>query len=201
MARKASERDKKIDIREESTDNKVGTSPKDTEKEASDALEKAEKAAAENYDKFLRLSAEFENYKKRSAKDRTDLAKYANEQLIKDILPIMDGMERALEHLSSSDDLDAFVEGLKLIQDKLYITLGKNGVEKIEATDQGFDPNYHEAMLQVDTDEHDADNKIAEVFETGYLLNGRLLRPAKVSVLRHREEKKEAEQQIYTKEV
>jgi molecular chaperone GrpE len=187
MARKANEQDKKTDIGEKSVDDMVETSSQDT---AEDALKKAEKEAAEHYDKFLRISAEFENYKKRSAKDRADLAKYANEQLIRDILPIMDSMERALEHVSSSDDINAFVEGLKLIQEKLSMTLEKNGVEIIETADQNFDPNYHEAMLQVDTDEPDADNKIAEVFETGYLLNGRLLRPAKVSIFKHSEEKK-----------
>ena len=188
MARKASEREKKADIREESVDDIVATSPKDT---VEDALEKAEKEAAENYDKFLRISAEFENYKKRSVKDRADVAKYANEQLIRDILPIMDSMERALEHVSNSDDLNAFIEGLKLIQEKLSMTLEKNGVEKIETANRDFDPNYHEAMLQVDTNEPDSDNKIAEVFETGYLLNGRLLRPAKVSILKHSKEKKQ----------
>jgi len=190
MVRKASERHKKkkIDVQVESAEKK------DAAKKPPDALEKAGKEAAENYDKFVRISAEFENYKKRSAKDRADLARYGNEQLIRDILPIVDSMERALKHVSNSDDLDAFVEGLKLIHEKLYITLEKNGVEKIETADRDFDPNFHEAMLQVDTDKYDADNKIAEVFETGYLLNGRLLKPAKVSILRHIKEKKESEQ-------
>ncbi len=190
MARKASEKHKKekIDIQVKSAEKK------DTGKESPDARGKAEKEAAENYDKFIRISAEFENYKKRSAKDRADFARYGNEQLIKDILPIMDSMEMALEHSSNSGDFDAFVEGLKLIHEKFYITLGKNGVEKIETADKDFDPNFHEAVLQVDTDEYDADNKIAEVFETGYLLNGRLLRPAKVSILRNIKEKKESEQ-------
>jgi len=195
MARKAGERHKreKTDVQVKSAEG-VEKPQKDTAKGPSDALEKAEREAAENYDKFVRISAEFENYKKRSVKERADLARYGNERLIEGILPIMDSMERALEHVSNSHDLDAFVEGLKLIHEKLYITLGKNGVEKIETADKDFDPNFHEAMLQIDTDEYDADNKIADVFETGYLLNGRLLRPAKVSILRHTKEKKESEQ-------
>ncbi len=195
MARKAGERHKRerTDVQVKSAEG-VEKPQKDTAKGPSDALEKAEREAAENYDKFVRISAEFENYKKRSAKERADLARYGNERLIEGILPIMDSMERALEHVSNSHDLDAFVEGLKLIHEKLYITLGKNGVEKIETADKDFDPNFHEAMLQIDTDEYDADNKIADVFETGYLLNGRLLRPAKVSILRHTKEKKESEQ-------
>jgi len=195
MARKAGERHKRerTDVQVKSAEG-VEKPQKDTAKGPSDALEKAEREAAENYDKFVRISAEFENYKKRSVKERADLARYGNERLIEGILPIMDSMERALEHVSNSHDLDAFVEGLKLIHEKLYITLGKNGVEKIETADKDFDPNFHEAMLQIDTDEYDADNKIADVFETGYLLNGRLLRPAKVSILRHTKEKKESEQ-------
>lgn len=192
MARKGSEKQKKerVDVRVE-TAEQAEESGREQNQEPSDALEQAQKEAADNYDRFVRLSAELENFKKRSAKDRSDTIKYANERLIRDILPIMDSMERALDHVSNSDDLDAFVEGLKLIQGKLSLTLEKNGVEKIEAAGQDFDPNFHEAMLQVDTDECDADNKIAEVFETGYLLNGRLLRPAKVSIMKHIKEKSE----------
>jgi len=114
--------------------------------------------------------------------------------LIRDILPIVDSIDRALEHSPNSEDLNAFIEGLRLIQGQLSLTLEKNGVEKIDTTDSNFDPNYHEAMLQVDTDDRGADNKIADVFETGYLLKGRLLRPAKVSILRYAEEMKKSEQ-------
>jgi len=187
MGRKKSEKQSKT-YGEAEFAEKVEKDEEDQGHEASDPLEEAKKEAAENYDRFVRLSADFENYKKRNSKDRADLLKYCNEKLIRDILPIVDSIDRALNHSSSPADLNAFIEGLKLIQGQLAATLEKNGVEKIDTTDRDFDPNYHEAMLQVDTDDRDADNKIADVFETGYLLNGRLLRPAKVSILRHAKE-------------
>ncbi|HOO89220.1 MAG TPA: nucleotide exchange factor GrpE [Syntrophales bacterium] len=144
-------------------------------------LEEAEKQSSKNYDKYLRACAELENYKKRAAKDRENFIKYGNETLIKEILPTVDNMERALEHACNSDDFEAFVDGLKLIRDTFISVLGKQGVEEIEAIGKDFDPNFHEAMMQVEG-EHEEDNKVVEEYEKGYLLNGRLLRPSKVSI-------------------
>lgn len=144
-------------------------------------LEQAKKESQENYDRYLRISAEFENYKKRAQKDRSDLINYGNERLIKELLPTVDNMERALDHASNSEDFGAFVEGLKLIYDKLLVTLEKMGVQGVESLGRDFDPNFHEAMLKVESDELE-DNKVVEEFEKGYLLNGRLLRPSKVSI-------------------
>ena len=149
-----------------------------------DTLEEAEKKAVENYDRYLRTAAELENYKKRAAKDRQDFVKYANETLIRDILPTADSMERALEHASESEDFEAFVDGLGLIHDTLISVLGKHGAQKIDAVGKDFDPNFHEALMQVNGGK-DQDNKVAEEFETGYLLNGRLLRPSKVSISKY----------------
>jgi molecular chaperone GrpE len=147
-------------------------------------LDEAKKEALENYDRYLRISAEFDNYKKRVQKDRSDLINYGNERLIKELLPIIDSMERALNHVSNSEDIDAFVEGLKLIYEQLLVSLKKHGVESIESIGQEFDPNFHEAMMKVESDKLD-DNKVVEEFEKGYLLNGRLLRPSKVSIAQH----------------
>lgn len=144
-------------------------------------LEEKEKEAATNYDKYVRAVAELDNYKKRAAKERQDTIKYGKEEVIKDILPFVDSLDRAVEHAESNTDVNAFKEGLKLIQDQLLCSLKKHGVEKIECAGQDFDPNFHEAMLQVASDEHD-ENKIVNEYERGYLLNGRLLRPSKVSV-------------------
>lgn len=144
-------------------------------------LEEKEKEAATNYDKYVRAVAELDNYKKRAAKERQDTIKYGKEEVIKDILPFVDSLDRAVEHAESNTDVNAFKEGLKLIQDQLLCNLKKHGVEKIECAGQDFDPNFHEAMLQVASDEHD-ENKIVNEYERGYLLNGRLLRPSKVSV-------------------
>jgi molecular chaperone GrpE len=144
-------------------------------------LEKTKKEAAGNYDKYLRVTADLENFKRRAIKERADALNYGNENLLKDILPVVDSMERALDHVGNPEGVDAFLEGLKLIYDKLLSTLGKHGVERIDITGKDFDPNFHEAMLQVETEEFE-DNKIVEEFEKGYLLNGRLLRPVKVSI-------------------
>jgi molecular chaperone GrpE len=188
MARQARKKDigQKINIQTESEEKVKNT---DTEKEAPDSLfdelEKSKQEAADNYDKFLRASAELENYKKRAVKELADAINYGNEKIIKDILPIIDSLERALDHaVANSEDFDTFVEGLKLIYEKFLNTLEKHGVEKIDAVGMEFDPNFHEAMLQVESEDYD-DNKIVEEFERGYLLNGRLLRPVKAAVSKH----------------
>lgn len=144
-------------------------------------LEEARKEAAENYDKYLRLAADFDNYKKRVQKDRTDLLNYGNESIIKDILPIVDSLERALDHASNAGESESFVQGLLMILEQLRNTLAKHGVEAVEALGSEFDPNFHEAMMRVDSEES-RDNLVVEEFEKGYLLKGRLLRPSKVAV-------------------
>ncbi len=148
-------------------------------------LEEAEKESSENHDKYLRACAELENYKKRAARDREDFIKYGNETLIKDMLPTVDNMERALEHASDSEDLKVFVDGLALIRDSFLAALGRHGVEEIDAIGKDFDPNFHEAMMQVEGKKKE-DNKVVEEFEKGYLLNGRLLRPSKVSISKNK---------------
>ena len=143
-------------------------------------LEEKEKEAAANYDKFVRAVAEFDNYKKRAAKEKADTIKYGSEELIKDILPFMDSLDRVLEH-TGSPDVEAFKDGIKLVQEQLLCCLKKHGVESIESSGADFDPNYHEAMMQIHSDEHE-ENKIVNEMAKGYLLNGRLLRPSKVCV-------------------
>jgi molecular chaperone GrpE len=144
-------------------------------------LQDAEKKAAENYDKYVRAVAELENYRKRAARDKADAIQYGNETLLRDILPLADGMDRALEHACNSEDFEAFKKGLKLLQGQLLGCLQKHGVEMIDTAGKDFDPHVHEAMMQVESAEHE-DSQVVGEFERGYLLNGRLLRPAKVSV-------------------
>ncbi|MDO8722648.1 MAG: nucleotide exchange factor GrpE [Syntrophales bacterium] len=151
-------------------------------------LKEKEKEAAENFDKYMRAIADLENYKKRAAKEKAETIKYGNENLLKDILPLADSLDRACRHACNSEDFEAFKAGFKLLQDQLSCCLEKHGVEKIEAVGKDFDPNVHEAMLQVDTEEHE-DNKVVDEFEKGYLLNSRLLRPAKVSVSKRTKQK------------
>ena len=142
-------------------------------------LEEKEKEAATNYDKYLRAVAELDNYRKRAAREKTDIIKYGNEELIKDILPFIDSLDRALEH--DTGDVQAFKEGIALIKEQLLNCLKKHGVERIETAGMDFDPNFHEALMQMESDQHE-DNKIVSEMEKGYLLNGRLLRPSRVCV-------------------
>jgi molecular chaperone GrpE len=144
-------------------------------------LQESEAKAAENYDRYVRVAAELDNYRKRAARDKADAIQYGNENLLRDILPLVDGMDRALEHACNSEDFDAFRKGLKLLQGQLLGCLQKHGVEMIETAGKHFDPHIHEAMMQVESAEHEDSHVVGE-FERGYLLNGRLLRPAKVSV-------------------
>jgi molecular chaperone GrpE len=142
-------------------------------------LEEKEKEAAANYDKYLRAVAELDNYRKRAAREKADIIKYGKEDIIRDILPFVDSLDRALEH--STGDVQAFKDGVALIQGQLLSCLKKHGVERIETAGLNFDPNFHEALMQMESDEHE-DNKIVSEMEKGYLLNGRLLRPSKVCV-------------------
>ena len=176
--------DKKKTERDEETGGVVAHAKPASKKELLAKLEETEKSASENHDKYLRACAELENYKKRAARDREDFIKYGNETLIKDMLPTVDSMERALKHASDSEDFKAFADGLGLIRDNFISALGKHGVEEIDAIGKNFDPNFHEALMQVDGEKKE-DNKVVEEFEKGYLLNGRLLRPSKVSISKH----------------
>jgi molecular chaperone GrpE len=142
-------------------------------------LEDKEKESTANYDKYLRAVAELDNYRKRAAREKTEIIKYGKEDVIKDILPFMDSLDRALEH--DNGDVKAFKDGVFLIQEQLLNCLKKHGVERIETTGMDFDPNFHEALMQTESDQHE-DNKIVSEMEKGYLLNGRLLRPSRVCV-------------------
>lgn len=151
------------------------------EEELMAKLEETEKKAAENYDKYLRAVAEFENYKKRAIREKADAIKYGNENLLRDFLPLVDNLDRAMEHAGNCDDFEAFRQGLKMLHEQFLCCLKKYGVEIIDAAGKDFDPNVHEAMMQVESHEHE-DRKVVSEFERGYLLNGRLLRPSKVCV-------------------
>ena len=142
-------------------------------------LEEKEKEAAVNYDRYLRAVAELDNYRKRAAREKIDIIKYGKEDIIRDILPFVDSLDRALEH--DTGDVQAFKDGVALIQEQLLNCLKKHGVERIETAGMDFDPNFHEALMQMESDQHE-DNKIVSEMEKGYLLNGRLLRPSRVCV-------------------
>jgi len=148
--------------------------------ELKEELARKEKESTDNYDKYLRAVADLDNYKKRAIREKVEIIKYGKEDVIKDILPFVDSLDRALDHADSSD-VQAFKEGIKLIQEQLLSCLRKHGVEKIDSVGLDFDPNFHEAMMQVESEEHE-ENKVVNEVQKGYLLNGRLLRPSKVCI-------------------
>jgi molecular chaperone GrpE len=176
---------------------------KETAQEITDLknkLEAKEKEATASYDKYLRAVADLDNYKKRAAKEKADIIKFGKEEIIKDILPFIDNLDRALEHAeSSTGDIKAFKDGIKMIQDQLLCCLQKHGVEKIDCAGQDFNPHFHEAVMQEESANHE-ENKILNEFQKGYLLNGRLLRPSKVCVCKNTSKENNICEQIVEKE-
>jgi molecular chaperone GrpE len=140
-----------------------------------------EAEAKENYDRFVRQVAELENFKRRSARDREEISRFANEGLIKDLLTVVDNLERAVAHASGGGNGKPIVEGVEMVLKGLLDVLAKHGTTQISAIGQPFDPTKHEAMAQVESDKHPA-NHVVEELHKGYLLRDRLLRPALVSV-------------------
>lgn len=140
-----------------------------------------EEEAKNNYERFIRQTAEVENFKKRALRDKEDAIRYANETLVKELLPIIDNLERAIAHAKGSGNGASLVGGVEMILKGLVDALGKYGVSQISAMGQPFDPQLHEAMAQVETDAGEP-NTVLEEHQKGYLLKDRLLRPALVTV-------------------
>lgn len=132
-------------------------------------------------DRLLRLHAEFENYKKRMARERGEFVRFANEGLLLDLLPVLDSLEHAVATTKSEIDTQGIVEGLGVILRLFQATLEKAGVKPIEALGHTFDPNFHQAVAQVESADG-RDSIAVEEVRKGYLLEGRLLRPAMVKV-------------------
>jgi molecular chaperone GrpE len=148
-------------------------------------LSQVELEKKEVYEKYLRTYAEFENFKKRIAKEQSDQSRYANERLLRALLPVLDNLARAISHSKESGNLDKLVEGLELTEKAFVSVLNKFGVAVIESLGRPFDPVHHQAMIQVETDEKE-ENTVVEEFQRGYLLHDRVLRPALVSVAKNR---------------
>jgi molecular chaperone GrpE len=147
-----------------------------------DQLRAKEEEARLNYDRYLRQTAELENFKRRAGREREDVSRFANEALVKDMLPVVDNLERAIAHGKSGDE-DSLLKGVEMILKGLMDVLGRHGVVQISAIGQPFDPQLHEAMAHVESTEH-APNTILEEYQKGYLLKDRLLRPALVTVVK-----------------
>lgn len=155
--------------------------------------------AKENYERLLRLAAEFENFKKRAAREKADAIRYANESLLKDLLPILDNLERALEHAKSGGNGKPLLDGIELVLKGFLEVLEKHGVTQISAVGETFDPGKHDALAQIETSEH-RPNTVVEEHSKGYHLTGRLLRPSQVTVakLPENQEKRKAAGEVET---
>lgn len=143
--------------------------------------ETEDEAGADVYkDRWVRLAAEFDNYKKRTLREREALIQSANEGLIRDLLPVVDSVDRANAHADGDTDSEAFKEGVRMIMEEMPKILQNRGLKEIDAAGQPFDPNLHEALMQVASEQEAG--TVAEVIERGYCLGDRVLRHAKVVV-------------------
>jgi len=157
-------------------------------------LEAAQEETKENYDRLLRISAEFENYKKRTEREMDDFRKFANESILKEILVLVDNLERAVNSSENQPNTDScVVEGVNLTINEIMKVFEKFSVKQIDALEKPFDPNFHQAVTQEETDEH-PESIVLKEFQKGYMIHDRLLRPAMVSVSKAKEINNESEE-------
>jgi molecular chaperone GrpE len=175
---------------EEATEAKETTGDKVSDKKskrfkmrhaAEKALEEAKGKFAELNDKHMRLQAEFDNFRKRTAKEKLDLTATASENVIKDILPVLDDFERALQNMEKNGN-ETDLQGVNLIYNKLKDTLKKKGLEEIEAAGADFNTDEHEALTMIPAPAEDQKGKVLDVIQKGYKLNGKVIRFARVVV-------------------
>ncbi len=133
-------------------------------------------------DKYLRLNAEFDNYRKRTLKERSDLIKTAGEDILVNLLPLMDNFERAISSIDTAKDVDAVKEGIKLIYNNFKDFLRQKGVKEIEAKENDFDTDLHEAIAKIPAPDEKLKGKVIDVTEKGYTLNDKVIRFSKVVV-------------------
>ena len=154
--------------------------------ELNKSLQEKEEVIKSLQEKLLYFQAEFENFKKLKNKEKQDTLKFGNEVLIKDLLPVIDNLERALEHALKTEDFKGIHEGIKIVLNEFLKVLDKAGLEPVEALGKKFDPNFHEAFFQEERDDLKPETVISE-HQKGYVLNGRLIRPSMVSISKNSE--------------
>lgn len=167
--------------REKAREEKVKKVEEMTKQELLKEVKDTEKKSQENYDLYMRTYAEMENIKRRGIKERQELSKYANESLIKEILPVIDNLQKAISHAQNDKNPSGLVEGIELTLDGLMATLEKAGLKKVEAEGKPFDPNFHEAISK-QIDDKIAPGHVITELQKGYVLNGRLIRPSMVVI-------------------
>ena len=154
----------------------------ETTEPALSPLEVSENESKEWKDKYLRLYAEFDNFRKRNAKERIDLIKSASSDLLKDIIPALDDFDRAISANATNDDIDAVKEGFELIRGKTFRVLEGKGLVAMDSIGKPYDVEHHEAITNIPAPSEDMKNNVVDVIEKGYFLNDKVLRFAKVVV-------------------
>jgi molecular chaperone GrpE len=144
-------------------------------------LAQKEAEAKENYDRYVRAQADLENFKKRTQRERAEAGRFAEEGLIRDVLPVVDNLERAVSHAQDGGNGQPLVEGVNLVLRNLLDILEKHNVTRIEAHGQVFDPARHEALARIELADEEP-NRVVDQYQPGYLLHDRLLRAAQVTV-------------------
>ena len=150
--------------------------------EADKAEADAKAAEEQESERYMRLMAEFQNFKRRAAREKSDIHAYANEKIVGELLPVLDNFERALQ--TESGDLEGYAKGMELIFTQLKTALEHAGLSEIPALGEEFDPNVHNAVMTEQSEEHD-DGKISKVLQKGYKLNDKVIRPSMVAVVRN----------------
>ncbi len=145
-------------------------------------MQQIEKELTETKEQLLRLAADFDNHKKRTLKEKADIITFANEDLIKGILPILDDFERTMKVVQTSDNIEAIKKGLELVAKNLFHNLNKKGVEPIPALNEEFNSDLHEAIGSLPVDDESKKNKVIDVVEEGYKFQGRVIRHSKVII-------------------
>lgn len=175
--------DEKAENQSEETQHKEEANEELTnEQKLEKELEAAQKTIEEQQDKYLRLSAEFDNYRKRTMKEKAELIKNGGEKAINAVLPILDDMERALQNAQKSEDIQAVCKGIELISQKFQKVLAQEGLEKIEPVGEAFDTDFHEAVALVPAPSEEQKGKVLDCVQTGYKLHDKVIRHAKVVV-------------------
>jgi molecular chaperone GrpE len=166
-------------IENNTTDN---TAAEQTDSQPADETNKLKAEVAELKDKYLRIYSEFDNYRKRTAKEKIELSKAANEELMVALLPVLDDFERALKSFEKVQDIEAVKEGVKLVHNKFTRTLENKGLKPMEAIGNTFDADQHEGITQIPAPSDDMKGKVVDEVEKGYYLNEKLIRFAKVVI-------------------
>ena len=166
----------------ETSNNRTVEGISDVTEELQNKLIEAQNQIDNIQDKYLRLCAEFENYRKRTMKEKTEIIKTAAEKTIIAILPILDDMERAIANMQKSDDAKALLEGVELINSKFLKILSNEGLHKIKTENSDFNTDFHEAIAMLPASNEEQKGKIVDCVQTGYQLNDKVIRHAKVAV-------------------